>query len=176
MYLKIYFTICLFFLLLFPQPEKTVVSKQVFTIEGNTSLGTFKCNYVTTERDTILWNDTDKIKKSLKYVIPSQKFSCGNFLLNSDFRKTIKAAQYKNIGIEISEIRRSSKKIFCNLKLQLAGKEKTYTNLELEETDNYLEGSLAVNFSDFELKAPKKLGGLVKVKEDIHISIMLNVL
>lgn len=155
--------------------ESIVILKQAFTIEGATSVGTFTCTYELEQRDTLhtsqLEGDT-----SVRYNIPSDAFGCRNFLLNRDFKKTIKAKEYKEIKVEISKLRRKDNHYLCDLKLKLAGKEKVYENTSLKASDEGLTGFLVVQFSEFELTPPKKMGGLVKVKEDIKISIELTVL
>lgn len=155
-------------------PKRHVTNKQSFVIEGNTSLGAFKCSYEATKSDTIEWGAKDR--EIIRYVIPANEFGCGNFMLNKDFKKTINAHEYKYTYIEISGLRKKGNVLLCDLKLQLAGKEKQYRDLELTSGEQNLSGSVFVNFSDFDLKAPKKMGGLFKVKEKIKLTIMLQLL
>jgi len=156
--------------------ENMIISKQVFTIEGGTSLGNFTCTYAMSQKDTLLAYDSRISDKAVTYSIPSDKFACGNFLLNGDFRKTIKAKVYPYINVEISGFRKTNSSFTCDLKLKLAGKEKVYMNTPLKKEGQTITGDLMVRFSDFDLIAPKKMGGLVKVRENIKISIELTTL
>jgi len=159
--------------LLFPRQECTVISKQEFIIEGDTSLGDFKCKYESMAKDTLFWNGKTAKNTLLQYEIPGKEFGCGNFILNKDFRKTIRVKEYQYTKIELLNIRKNADEMACDVKLQLAGKQKRYQNVELKRTKNTLKGTLVVNFSDFDLQSPKKMGGLVKVNEKINLCVVL---
>lgn len=173
-----YICIMLMGLVTFPEnpAESIIVVRQAFTIEGDTSVGDFSCTYELDQRDTVKINGLLAENTTVQYIIPSSAFECHNFLLNRDFKKTIKAKEYKDIRVGISGFRKSGNHYVCNLRLRLAGKEKLYEDTVLKTTRDDLNGSLTVKFPEFDLTPPKKLGGLLKVKEDIKISIALTVL
>lgn len=155
--------------------ENIIVVKQSFTIEGTTSVGDFSCTYELDQRDTVKINSLPTECTSLQYIIPSTAFQCHNFLLNRDFKKTIKAKEYKDIKVVLSGFRKNGNHYVCNLKLRLAGVEKQYEETSLKITGQDLTGALTVRFPEYDLTPPKKLGGLVKVKENIKISVSLTV-
>lgn len=169
--------ICIMFMGLIPLPEDSaesiIVVKQAFTIEGSTSVGDFSCTYELDQRDTVKIYSLPTESTSVAYTIPSSSFECYNFLLNRDFKKTIKAKEHKEIKVKLSGFRKKGNYYLCNLELQLAGKDKLYEDTLLKILGKELTGSLVVKFPDFDLTPPKKLGGLVKVKEDIKISVAL---
>ncbi|PZR22063.1 MAG: hypothetical protein DI539_06300 [Flavobacterium psychrophilum] len=150
-----------------------IILKQAFTIEGATSVGDFNCTYQLEQRDTVHVGKTASGDDSILYIIPSDAFGCHNFLLNRDFRKTIKAKEFKDIRVEMCRLRKDNHHYMCDLKLKLAGKEKMYEKTSLKTTANGVTGTLVVQFSEFDLTPPKKFGGLVKVKEEIKISVNL---
>lgn len=150
-----------------------IILKQAFTIEGATSIGDFSCTYELEQRDTVHTGNASAEDNSITYVIPSDAFGCHNFLLTRDFKKTIRAKEFKDIKVEMCRLRKTGHHYTCDLKLRLAGKEKIYENTSLRTKAGGLAGTLVVQFSEFNLTPPKKLGGLVKVKEDIKISINL---
>lgn len=156
--------------------ENIIVVKQAFTIEGTTSVGDFSCTYELDQRDTVKINSLPTESTSLEYIIPSSAFECHNFFLNKDFKKTIKAKEHREIKVVISGFRKKGNQYLCNLRLQLAGKEKLYEATVLKISNNGLSGSLLVQFPDFDLTPPKKIGGLVKVKEDIKLSVNLTII
>ncbi len=172
-----FLSIILFGLTFLPggRKESIIILKQAFTIEGATSVGKFTCTYELEQRDTLYTNRLQG-DTSVRYNIPSDAFGCRNFLLNRDFKKTIKAKDYKEIRVDITKLRKKDNHYLCDLKLKLAGKEKIYEGTPLKANEEGLTGFLIVQFSEFELTPPKKMGGLVKVKEDIKISIDLTVL
>lgn len=160
-------------ILLLQPKESIIISKQAFTIEGVTSVGSFTCTYELDQRDTVQTNSRYSGDTSIIYSIPSDAFGCHNFLLNRDFRKTIKAKEFKEVTVEISKFRKKSNHYLCDLKLRLAGKERMYSDTTLKINKDGFSGFLMVQFSEFALSPPKKFGGLVKVKENIKISIDL---
>jgi hypothetical protein len=55
----------------------------------------------------------------------------------------------------------------------LVGKQKIYRNLALKFDKNRLIGTITLQFSDFDLTPPKKIGGMIKIKEEIKLAISL---
>jgi hypothetical protein len=158
---------------LFSTPkEYLLVSTKQFTVQGTTSIGGFECNYDMTTKDTLFLNQVKKTNK-ISHFIPVKKFGCGNFILNSDFRKTLKEKEFPQIRIELSNFKNSRDNYYCDLTLNLVGKQKIYRNLPLKFEDNRLNGSITLNFSDFDLTPPKKVGGMIKVNEEIKLSVSL---
>ncbi len=159
--------------MLFSTPkEYLLVSSKQFTVHGTTSIGGFECTYDLKTKDTLFFNNKHKISR-VTHSIPVKEFGCGNFILNSDFRKTLKAKEYPKINIELSNFKKINEYFYCDLGLFLVGKQKIYKNLKLKSSKNNIYGDVILNFSDFELKSPKKIGGMVKVDELIRISVSL---
>ncbi len=160
--------------MLFSTPKDyLLVSTKQFTVHGSTSIGGFECTYDLKTKDTLFFNNSKKNSK-FSYSIPVKEFGCGNFLLNSDFRKTLKADEYPKITIELTNFKRQDENYYCDLQFNLVGINKTYKNLKLKTYKDKIEGNIVVYFSDFGLKPPKKAGGLIKIQEDIKIAISLN--
>src|SRR5690606_29284144 len=110
---------------------------------------------------------------SFLFDIPVNEFACGNFLLNNDFRKTIKAKQYPKAQVKVKRLRRGKSLYVCDLYLDIAGKKLTFKDFELTKMDKRLLGNLLLGFDALELEAPYKLGGLVKVDEVLSLSLSL---
>lgn len=159
---------------LFSTPkEYLLISNKQFTVQGSTSIGGFKCNYLVNSKDTLLIHQSNS-KKSLSYNLPVREFGCGNFVLNSDFRKTLKAKDHPDIKIDFFNLRQLSDHIVCDVNIMLVGQRKTFKNITLKQEKNLLKGDLILLFNDFDLTPPKKLGGMVKVSEEIKLSITLH--
>lgn len=142
-----------------------------FVVKGKTSIGKFDCDYKLETKDTLFLSQ----KTGLSYEIPVKEFGCGNFLLNNDFRKTLKHKEFPIVHFKMMNVRKNKQGIYhFDLYLKIAGKEKILKNLILEQKENRLHSSAQLTFSDFNLSPPQKLGGAIKVEEDIHISIVLN--
>ncbi len=158
---------------LFSTPkEYLVVSTKQFTVQGTTSIGGFECNYELHTKDTLFLNQVNKTNK-ISHFIPVKKFGCGNFILNNDFRKTLKEKEFPYIKMELSNFKSSKNVYYCDLNLNLVGRQKMYKQLPLKWESNRLVGSLTLNFSDFELRPPQKMGGMIKIQEEIKLSILL---
>ncbi|RAR47753.1 YceI family protein [Flavobacterium lacus] len=158
---------------LFSTPrEYLLVSTKQFSVQGTTSIGGFECNYDMNAKDTLFFNQPNKTKKVIQSV-PVKSFGCGNFILNNDFRKTLKEKEFPNVRIELSNFKKNAQNYSCDLTLNLVGKQKIYKNLPLEFDKNRLNGMITLQFSDFDLTPPKKIGGMIKIKEEIKLSVSL---
>jgi len=146
-----------------------LLNSKKFTVEGSTSIGNFTCDYDIKAKDTLFLNK----KSALIYKLPIKEFACGNFMLNRDFRKTLKENKHPEVTIVFSDIRVNGANYLYTLHLDLAGKKKTFQNLVLIRQGRNYKGTLELQFSDFNLVAPQKLGGAIKIKEEIQLSILL---
>ncbi|WP_333694330.1 hypothetical protein [Flavobacterium sp.] len=158
--------------LLFSSSEDyLLVSTKQFTVQGTTSIGGFECNYDLKAKDTLFFNKKNNSK--IAHTIPVKQFGCGNFMLNHDFRKTLKAKEYPEIKIELLNFKKKENQVYCDLSMELVGKQKTYKNLTLKLDKNKLKGDVVIFFNEFDLTPPKKMGGMVKVKDEIKLSVCL---
>lgn len=156
-----------------PKHERLVILEKTITVSGTTSLGKFECNYnVDGLKDTLIFENNTS-STSFLFDIPVNEFACGNFLLNNDFRKTIKAKQYPKAQVKVKRLRRGKSLYVCDLYLEIAGKKSTFRDFELTQMDNRLLGNLLLSFDALELEAPSKFGGLVKVDEVLSLSLSL---
>lgn len=147
-----------------------VLRTQKFSVKGSTSLGKFDCRYLPETGDTLFLNKTN----GLEYHIPVRGFRCGNFVLNGDFRRTLKHKEYPEVFFKMSKVRAQENGEFLfDLHLKIAGKEKDTTDLVLTKKGKELMGFVDLKFSDFDLTPPQKLGGAIKVAERINLSIIL---
>lgn len=162
--------------MLFSTPKDyLLVRTKQFTVHGTTSIGGFECTYDLKTKDTLFFNDNQKTSKFI-FSIPVKEFGCGNFMLNSDFRKTLKAKEYPTVKIELSNFKKQNDYFYCDLNLNLVGKLKQYKNLKLKTGKNNVSGNVSLNFSEFGLKPPSKAGGLIKVDEQIKVEISLGII
>lgn len=149
-----------------------VIHHKQFTVEGNTSVGRFECHYLLSSRDTLFFNSHRQARTS-SVSIPVRAFSCGNFLLNHDFRKTLRAKEFPNITIDFLRIKPHKNGFNCDVRIHLAGKTKTYRQVRLWSEHGDLIGEMNIQFSDFDLTPPKKAAGIVRVNEEIRLRLRL---
>lgn len=152
-----------------PSKDYLLLSSKKFTVEGSTSIGSFTCKYDFQAKDTLFLSS----KNGMSQSVPVKEFGCGNFLLNHDFRKTLQAKEHPEVFIRLSDVRKSGENYLYALQLDLAGKKKNFQNLVLVKDGKKLTGNLELNFGDFDLHPPRKLGGAIKIREEIKLSIIL---
>jgi len=98
--------------------------------------------------------------------------------MTHDLRKTLKAKQYPRLHIRflsLSELPNLSVrplKITGQVEIEIAGVKKLYTvNYQISDTAKvvHLIGSKQLNFSDFDLVPPHKLGGIIKTNDQLTV-------
>ena len=108
--------------------------------------------------------------------IKSSGFDCAHKIITKDFKTILKAEEYSNIKLEVKEITTQKEHITAKLKVEIAGVFKEYIiPVVYDSKNNNVKGQLKINIKDFNLKAPKKLLGMVIVNNnvDIHFNLYL---
>ncbi|MEP2668498.1 MAG: YceI family protein [Cyclobacteriaceae bacterium] len=158
------------------------------TIDGKTNVNSFRCaitQYV--GKDTLVLHEGGKNKKPFfkkGYVgLEAARFDCGVQLMTNDFWKTIKYNEYPVVSIEFISFERtlilaSGNDVFKGrMQISLAGVTKPFEmncTIEVEESGLiHFKGGRRFTFSDFNLEAPSKMMGLVKVEDKIDVSFHL---
>ncbi len=155
-----------------PQDRLLIHEKEI-TVSGNTSLGTFDCRYyIKNLKDTLIFSISTS-KNSFSFEIPVVDFSCGNFILNNDFRKTIKAKEYPKVQVKVSRFRKNRDGYSCDLSLKLAGKHLLFEDFQLSDDQEKLSGGLTLDFQTLDLDPPRRFGGLIEVDEVLYLSLSL---
>jgi hypothetical protein len=111
-------------------------------------------------------------------------FDCHNSFMTKDLRKTLKEPDYPKMFIRFLTLNREPDFRFPGcpvtglVDIELAGVTRRYEMNYSFTMDNqktiHLTGSRAVNFSDFNLIPPRKLGGMIRTKERLDVSFQLN--
>jgi hypothetical protein len=154
-------------------PGYFMITQQQITVSGNTSFGDFDCKYTTLGlKDTLVYNNSSN-KRVMYFRIPVKEFSCGSFLINKDFKSTIKADKYPHAEVQVRNFRNDRGNFKCDLLVELVGKKLEFPGLEFTKNGNGLVGQLQLSFERLELEAPKKLGGLIKVEERLDLEVLL---
>lgn len=158
-------------MLAFDSDEVVIIHKTI-KVSGMTSIGSFNCDYsINSLQDTLFFNESSG--NHFIFAIPVREFSCGNFLLNRDFKKTIKAETYPLAKVTVTNLKGKADKYTCDLEVDLAGKQLKYHQVKLIKTNRSFITSLALSFDGLELQAPTRMGGLVKVDEKLDLEIEL---
>lgn len=154
------------------EQNELVITQQRIIVSGYTSLGKFNCDFSRVGKDTLDLNTTGELNR-LEFSIPVKNFSCGNFLLNNDFRSTLKANEYPNALVKVFNFRRKSGKVYCSLVLDLVGKRLEFPDIVLEKSKEGMSTNLILDFTMLNLTPPSKFGGLVKVENQLDLELHL---
>lgn len=169
--------ILLVLILILLNPEvkerEVIVTKKKITVSGHTSIGGFSCDYSKDGLKDTLFIDVEGVSKEMVFDIPVRDFSCGNFLLNRDFRNTIKSDQFPTAKVKVSNIRSNYGHYTCDLSVTLVGKKIDFPSLVLKRVAEGLHANLVLGFNQLELQAPQKMGGMIKVDERLTLDFTL---
>ena len=155
-------------------------------VNGSTNINNFSC-VVTDEKpnDTISCqiNKDASVTMNGEIVLDIFGFDCHNPLMTTDLRKTLRAKEYPNMKVHFLNLnkypsmRGGRENIIGIVKIELSGITKTYEVNYQFFMDNkgilQLFGERKVNFSDFNLIPPRKLGGIIKVNDIIDVDFCL---
>ena len=155
------------------------------TIHGATNINTFTCSMGSYKGHDTLQYYHNSTASELQFMpnrmsIPIHHFDCGSRQISKDFRKTLKSEAFPNIDIQfisLGEKNLGDKKILCGkMDIVIAGVTRRYTLRFSNETKNgqvVLSGGQSVRFADFNLEAPEKLRGMIRVKEVLQVEFYL---
>lgn len=171
-------------------PDKWVLTKQcTLKVNGSTNISKFSCiipEY--TRPDTLLFykgNKNELMKITGSMALEVQNFDCKNAMMTRDLRKTLKAKVYPQIIIRFLTLSRypdpamKARSVSGAVTIELAGTVKRF-EIDYRYTitgDRALQliGTKQVNFSDFNIEPPRKLGGMIKTNNELNVEFMLNV-
>ena len=160
--------------------------ESLLTIAGTTNVNRFVCkiNYFT-GTDTLQYIENTSTAQlrftRSRITIPVMDFNCGAKPISKDFWKTLRAETHPNLEIKFISLDKIKFKDESNIKgvvdITLAGYTTRYAiSYKVSQQPNgtvRLKGRHAVRFADFQLVAPQKLKGLIKVNEGLTVDFNL---
>ncbi|HET9824422.1 MAG TPA: hypothetical protein VFP87_03765 [Chitinophagaceae bacterium] len=156
-------------------------------IQGETNINSFQCDVTEyLKADTLVYIKNDATKK-LSFTnsclsIDIKRFDCHNKYITEDFRTALKADENPSLKIVFLTIDQFSNastnevvKGVVDIQLARVSKraEIEYTVKTLPGNRIQMNGSHIFYFSDFNLKAPKKLAGLIRTRDQIKVNFQL---
>lgn len=157
------------------QREVLITNESFLYIKGTSNINTFTCVYdaATLSRKvpvSFTTNNKTTHFKNVQLLLKNSGFNCGNRGINSDFHELLKTHKYPNIQFELLKTVDNHNSIDTHIAIEIAGIKKQYKvpvikNGELAP----LEGVLCLNITDFGLTPPRKMMGMIVVREDIEI-------
>ncbi|HLT72243.1 MAG TPA: YceI family protein [Cyclobacteriaceae bacterium] len=169
--------------------ERWVVSAQSeLIIRGTTNVNDFVCrtgfNDVRDTLELLLANkDCPIIFSRNAMIIPVASFDCGNQMITKDFQETLSANRYPELTLRFVSIEEqvpgvASGSVAGVVEITLTGTTRSYSVLYSlagnGDRSVSLVGKQDVCFSDFNLNAPRKMMGLIKVQDDLEVEFRLH--
>ncbi len=144
-------------------------------IKGTSNINTFTCVYdaaTLSRKIPVTYTETGNTMhfSNLEMKLKNNGFNCGNKMINKDFHELLQTEHYPTILFKLLSIKKETGKMTAKVAIEIAGIKKHYSfpinaNGELAP----LEGLLCLNITDFDLTPPKKMMGMIVVREDIEI-------
>ncbi|WP_140938820.1 YceI family protein [Sphingobacterium lumbrici] len=173
----------------FPTTKKEytfkVMRNSYIIINGSSNVNKFGCKVMKpTETKPLKAVITSDYKVNLDGAIRVKvdEFDCENNILNKDLRKTLKAENYPYMTISFKSLDQipfteGEDTVTGTIIIELAGTTKEFKiPLSFIKKGNIyqMKGSKCFTFADFNLSPPKKIGGLIKVKDEFQATFMLS--
>src|SRR5690606_16372925 len=172
-----------------PKKEYTfqILSESYILINGSSNVNKFSCKVnrpagVTPLRLFILSDYKVKMEGSIKVNVA--EFDCKHRVLTNDLRKTLKEDTYKQMTVHFKSLdqlpfdSKRAQTVNGTVLIELAGKKKEFSIplvfSQISEGKYQLKGTRDFCFEDFGLEAPKKVGGIIKVKNDFNTTFVIN--
>lgn len=155
-------------------------------VAGTTNVNKFTCtilNYSNPDTLTFCGNSAAPVKVTGGIALDVQNFDCANSMITRDLRKTLKAKEFPKLGIKFINLNKypdfdgKPEEVNGQVVISLAGVSKQYVvNYKVISEGGkslILIGSQDVSFSDFNLSPPKKVGGMIKTNNKLHVEFNL---
>lgn len=140
-------------------------------INGWTNVNTFKCSNPNFKKSTSIYSFSGNQLPNINLQV--QDFDCRNKMMTSDFRKTLNAEKYPVLTIKFLSFSKISQgRYSAVVEVKMMNANKKYT-IEFTDDKEKLTGIKRLKFSDFKIVPPKKMGGMVYVKDEIDLRFSL---
>lgn len=139
---------------------------------------TFNANYLRRTKKEVRYMKNGNSITFENAILPlaNEAFDCGNNAINRDFHLLLKTKEYPQITLELNKvILKNATNGEAYVTITIAGRKKGYSfpvSFPTATKDRF-KGRLNLNIRDFNLQPPKKLMGLIVIKENIEISFDL---
>jgi len=172
-----------------PYLSRWVINKGCsLKVGGSTNVNKFSCVIADYNRPDTLTFYTDKKSGPLKIhgemKLDVQNFDCHNPVMTSDLRKTLKAKTFPKLTIRFITISRypgsqEENSVKGVVSIELAGVMKKfdvdYRYIPGHSGTAILIGTQKVNFTDFDLVPPRKIGGMIQTDNELNVEFNIKV-
>ena len=171
--------------------KKWIISKNSsLSVNGSTNVNKFSCvipTYDQVDTLTLSTNKTDtKVILSGTIGLSISSFDCHNSGMTKQLRKTLNEQKFPALRIKFLSLNKipvlttNLQSITGLVEIEIAGVGKRFeVNYQITKNDQkniLLLGTREINFSDFNLVPPRKLGGMIKTKDQLSVNFRLNMI
>ena len=140
-------------------------------INGWTNVNTFKCTKINFKNSPTIYSFSGNQLPNLQLQV--NDFDCKNKMMTADFRKTLHSDKYPVLTIKfINFAKTGGNRFSATVEVKMMTVTRKY-NIEFSEYKNSLKGNKRLKFSDFNIVPPKKMGGMVYVKDELDLLFSL---
>lgn len=140
-----------------------------FTIIGNTNINTFKCINKNFNAPITFGNGSLN-----KLTINVSDFNCRSEYITRDFRKTLSADKFPQIQVNFGKFKKNPNGTLTSItEVKLMNRVRSYTT-EFSDNGKVITAKQLVKFSDFGITPPRKMGGMIVVKDELELYFSLN--
>ena len=167
----------------FQKRKITLLPTSELTIIGDSNIAAFQCEFNTSYLEKSQVVTYNKIKNEISFtgavlLLRNRGFDCGNKGINRDFHDLLQSKTHPQILLELIKLELTSPSNgIATVKITIAGKHRIY-KVPVAIKDAAIidvSGNLHLNIQDYGLEAPKKLFGMIVVKDEIDINFNLNI-
>jgi hypothetical protein len=161
--------------------EVKLTANSTLFIKGTSNVNTFTCNYNQAKLERKIPVEFRRKGKTLHFKnvhmqLDNLGFDCGNRGINRDFHELLQTETYPKIDFHLLEVDKSGSKPQAHVAIEIAGKKKKYTfPVEVNADSTKIDGLLCLNITDFGLVPPRKMMGMIIVREDIEINFSFEI-
>ncbi len=172
--------------------QKTTVTKWIvqgggsLKVDGSTNINKFTChilNYANPDTLTIIHAKDSTLPMCGKIGLDIATFNCGNPIMTSDLRKTLKYKDFPKLIINFISLSKMPDPYKPNIEItglvdiELAGVKKrilvNYSFTAFTKNNFRLTGRKDITFADFNIVPPRKLGGMIRTNERLDVEFEL---
>jgi hypothetical protein len=156
-------------------------------VNGSTNVNTFACDipsYDQTDTLSVTKNkNNNSVALSGNIALKVQNFDCHNPIMTHDLRATLKEKQFPKLRItflslsELPELSNKQQQVTGFVNIELVGiSKRVEVNYQVSvnaQKEVLMIGMRDINFSDFNLVPPRKLGGLIRTSDKLSVNFHL---
>lgn len=153
--------------------------------ESNVNCFTFNYNQEAIKQSHCIFLEQNKTQNwdihNARIFLNVKSFKSGNPIMDRDFYKTLNADFYPKIEIAVMEVKiverkNNVSKMLLKTKVKIANTEKSeeiYLNTLNDNSITTCKAETRISLSNYDIEAPEKFLGMVKVKDDLILKIDL---